>query len=262
MQICSETSNKIVVYSIYDVYPMDDPNAQTSTDPSERRPITLASLSLGATLGVVGALFGVLATEAGLSTAQACAMSLLVFTGATQFTVVAILNSGGSIVAALLSGTVLAARNLAYGPIVAPWFRSSSRAERLLIAQLVIDESTAVGAAQRTDPLRKYGFLAGGLSVYFFWNLGTLLGALMGNLVQSPEAFGLDAAFPAAFIALLLPHLRTSEGRRAAGIAAVLVGAALTVLPGSAAILAAVLGAVIIGWNSKALPSEFEAEPA
>ena len=120
-----------------------------------------------------------------------------------------------------------------------------SRTKRLLSAQLVIDESTAVATAQESAAMKQRGFYAAGLSVFVFWNLGTLIGVLGGQHIGRPESLGLDAAFPAGFLALLVPHVRTMAGRRAA------VGGALAALvlvpfaPAGVPILVAGLAALI-----------------
>jgi 4-azaleucine resistance transporter AzlC len=205
---------------------------------------------LGATVGLFGAAFGVLASTSGLSVAQASALSLLVFTGASQFALVSVVGTGGSVVAALGSALLLAARNGVYGVAMA---RVLPRrlAPRLAAAQLVIDESTAMAVAQ-PDPRRaRAAFLATGIAVFVSWNLGTLLGALGGSRLADPAALGLDAAFPAGFVALLLPHLRRRSGRIVAVTGAAIAALALPVLPNGAPILVASL-AVFAGMGAAA----------
>ena len=180
-------------------------------------------------------------------------MSLLVFTGASQFAVVGIVAGGGSIGTALGSALLLGARNALYGPVVAPWFASRSTATRLVVAQLVIDESTGVGAAQpdaNAVPCTRAatGFLAAGVAVYVFWNLGTLIGALAGDLLGDINRWGLDAAFPAAFAALLAPHVRQQAGQVTAAIAFAVVVVTLPVLPAGVPVLVAALAVVPGAW--------------
>ena len=210
---------------------------------SERSPVA-ASVVLGVAVGAFGMSFGVLCATAGLSTAKACALSLLVFTGASQFTAVTVLKSGGSPAAALGSALLLAARNGAYGLAVSPFIRGS-RVKRLASAQLVIDESTAMATAQGSDAMKEHGFYAAGLAVFVFWNLGTLIGALGGQRIGRPESLGLDAAFPAGFLALLVPHVRTVSGRRAAVGGALIALALVPVAPAGVPILAAGLAALV-----------------
>jgi len=202
-------------------------------------------VALAAAVGVVGVVFGVLARSAGLSVAQACAMSLLVFTGASQFAAVGIVGAGGSGAAAIGSALLLAARNTLYGPVVERWFRRDRVVVRAALAQVVIDESTGVGAAQTTDADRRRGFIATGIGVYVLWNLGTLVGAVAGDLVGDLERWGLDAAFPASFVALLAPHLRHRPGRVAACSAAAIAVATVPVLPVGVPILLTAVGAAV-----------------
>src|SRR5262245_8725195 len=169
---------------------------------------------LGAAVGVFGASFGVLTTTSGLSVPQACVMSLLVFTGASQFAAVGVLAAGGSLGSAFGSALLLAARNAAYGVALAPVLGRRSLGRRLLAAQLVIDESTAMATAQPAGGRgREQAFWATGIAVFVCWNLGTLAGALAGGAIGDPRALGLDAAFPAGFVALAVPHLRGRAGR-------------------------------------------------
>lgn len=204
-----------------------------------------ASLVLGLAVGVFGVSFGVLAVASGLSAAQASAMSLLVFTGASQFAAVGVIGSGGSTAAALGSALLLAARNGAYGLSLSDVLRGRL-ATRLLAAQLVIDESTAMATAQRTPADQRKGFWVAGLSVFVCWNLGTLVGALGGDAIGDPERYGLDAAFPAGFVALVVPHLRSIDGRLAAAIAVTVALLLVPVAPAGVPVLAAAL-AVLVG---------------
>jgi 4-azaleucine resistance transporter AzlC len=184
-----------------------------------RRDITRRALAIGAATGIYGISFGVLSVAAGLSPAQTCAMSLLVFTGASQFATVGVIAAGGSAAAALAPALLLAARNGVYGLSLVPVLRGRL-ASRALQAQLVIDESTAMARAQDDAAAAHRAFLATGLSVFLFWNLGTLAGAIAGSGLGDPRRLGLDAMFPAAFLALLAPQLRRPGGgrlRRAAG---------------------------------------------
>lgn len=205
---------------------------------------------LGATIGVFGAAFGVLATTSGLTVAQASCLSLLVFTGASQFALVSVIASGGSVLAALGSALLLAARNGVYGVAVAPLLPRRLPA-RLAAAHLVLDESTAMATAQRDAQHAREAFWATGLAVFAFWNLGTLLGALGGSRLASPEVLGLDAAFPAGFVALLVGQLRRPSGRRAAVAGALIAAVCLPLLPSGAPVLLASLG-VLAGLRAAA----------
>lgn len=194
---------------------------------------------IGVAVGVFGLAFGVLATTSGLSVWQACATSLLIFTGASQFAAVSVLAAGGSGLAVAAAALLLAARNGLYGVAMAPILpRPIGR--RLLAAQLVIDESTALASAQQDPAARRGAFLAGGVAVFVFWNLGTVVGAVGGSIIGDPAVFGLDAAFPAGFVALVAPVLRTPAARVAAAGGAVLAFVAIPVTePGIPVLVAA-----------------------
>ncbi|HEX6421821.1 MAG TPA: AzlC family ABC transporter permease [Acidimicrobiales bacterium] len=219
-----------------------------------------AAVVLGAAVAVFGMSFGVLATTAGLSVAQACVMSLTAFTGASQFAVVGVLGTAGSLGSAFGSALLLAARNAAYGVAMAPTMAGRPLGRRLLAAQLVIDESTAMATAQQGRGARERAFWATGLAVFVAWNAGTAVGALAGDAVGDPEALGLDAAFPAGFVALVVPHLRTRRGRIAAAggalVALVLVPLAAPGVPILAAGLAVVPAVLFARREPAAVPHD------
>ncbi len=208
------------------------------------RPVVFASLTLGSAVGVFGFVFGVAAVSAGASVLQACAMSLLVFTGASQFSAVGVIAAGGSTASALGGALLLAARNGVYGLAMSRRL-PGPLGRRLIAAQLTIDESTAMSAAQPDADAQRAAFWITGISVYVFWNLATLLGALVGSAID-PTTFGLDAAFPAGFVAMLWPLLRDRRGRLAAAGGAVICVALIPVLPVGVPILCAAL-AVLVG---------------
>jgi len=225
------------------------------SDRAEPAPRPLVDgISVSIAVGVVALTFGVLARTSGLTVGKTCAMSLLVFTGASQFAAVSVAAQGGSMAAVLGASLLLAARNTLYGPVVSRWFEHLGRPRRMLLAQFILDESTGVGAAQPAadgpDPTRhnRIGFLAGGLGVYVLWNLGTLVGALAGNVVGDVGRWGLDAAFPASFVALLAPHLSHRPCRFAALIAAVLTIVSVPVLPIGVPVLVGALAVLPAAW--------------
>ena len=199
---------------------------------------------LGAAVGLFGVTFGVLAVSAGLTVAQACVMSLLVFTGASQFAAIAVVASGGSPAATLAPALLLAARNGIYGLALHAHLRGSIF-RRLLAAHLVIDESTAMALGQSEARHRDPAFWVAGLSVFVFWNLGTLAGAVGGDALGNPEAWGLDAAFPAGFIVLMRPHIKRRAGKVAALTGAAIALGSIPLLPAGAPIIAGALGAVV-----------------
>jgi predicted branched-subunit amino acid permease len=177
---------------------------------------------IGVAVGAYGLSFGAAAVAAGLSTLQACALSLLMFTGASQFAAVGVLGAGGSAVAAVASALLLGTRNALYAVRLSSLVPNRGP-RRLLAAQLTLDEST--GMATGAPPaLAATAFWATGASVYVLWNLATLLGALGAARLSDPGVLGLDAAVPAAFLALLWPQLRDRR------LVAVALGGALLAL--------------------------------
>lgn len=184
------------------------------------RPVVMASVTLAAAVGVFGVAFGVGAVSAGGSVAQACVMSLLVFTGASQFSAVSVVAAGGTAGAALGGALLLAARNGVYGLTMSRIIRGSL-ATRLLAAHLTLDETTAIATAQGDRRAQRTAFWITGVALFGFWNLGTLIGALAGSAID-PQTYGLDAAFPAAYVAMVAPQLRSRLG-----LLAGLLGAAI-----------------------------------
>jgi 4-azaleucine resistance transporter AzlC len=199
------------------------------------------AVGIGVAVGVYGISFGVLAVASGLSPAQACVMSMLVFTGASQFAFVGVLAGGGGALAAMGPAVMLAVRNAAYGLSLTSILPARLR-DRALAAHLVIDETTAMARAQSDPDAARRAFLATGLSVWVFWNAGTLAGALLGGGIGDPQTLGLDAMFPAAFLALLGPQLRR-PGAPVAAVTGVAIALALTPFaPAGVPIIAALAG--------------------
>jgi predicted branched-subunit amino acid permease len=215
-------------------------------DPAERRSVLRQSLSVGIATGAYGISFGALSVAAGLSVLQTQALSLLLFSGASQFAIVGIVASGGSGVAAVATSTLLGVRNGLYSLQVARFLRATGL-RRLAAAHVTIDESTAVGLAQRTPPASRLGFWGTGLAVFVFWNLMTFLGAIVGNALGDPRRWGLDAAAAAAFCALLWPRLRGGDARATAVLAIVLALVSSPFVPAGVPVLLGALAAVVVG---------------
>lgn len=201
---------------------------------------------LAVATGIVAITFGVLADAAGLSLPQIIVMSALVFTGASQLAAVSVVSSGGSDAAAVGSALLLAARNALYGPVVARLL-PASWVPKAASSQFVIDETTAMAAIQDNDTDAADAFWWTAIWLWSLWNVGSIIGALLGAVIGEPEAWGLDAAFPAAFVALLAPQLRHRPGRVAAFGGAALAVAATPIAPAGVPLLVAAL-AVIPGW--------------
>jgi predicted branched-subunit amino acid permease len=198
-------------------------------------------VTLGAAVGASGLSFGAVSVAAGLSTLQACALSLLVFSGGSQFALVGVLGAGGSAAAGIAGASLLGSRNMLYAVRLATLLRVP-RSRRVVAAQLTIDETTAM-AITATPGLRGTAFWVTGVTVFTTWNLATLLGAL-GAAVFDTTAIGLDAAVGAAFLALLVPQIRDRRGARIAIAGALLAAAAVPVTPVGVPVIVAALAIV------------------
>jgi predicted branched-subunit amino acid permease len=206
---------------------------------------------VGVATGAYGLSFGAIGVAAGLSVVQTCATSVLIFTGGSQFALVGVLAAGGGGVPASIAAVLLGARNAMYGPHLSGLLRLRG-ARKVVGAQLVIDESTAVALAHADDPqARRLAFWATGLSVFVLWNLATLVGALAGNALGDPRDLGLDAAVPAAFLALLWPRLTHAAPRAVAAGAAMVALALVPVVPAGVPVIAAaaVAAAASLLWR-------------
>lgn len=211
-----------------------------------RRRVVADSLGVGLATGLYGVSFGALGTTSGLSVLQTCVLSLVAFTGASQFAFIGVVAAGGAPLTGALTSVLLGSRNLFYGLSLASILRLGG-VRRALGAHLVIDESTAVAVAQRDDTLARLGFWWTGASIYVLWNLSTLAGALAGTTIGDPRTYGLDAAVGAAFLALLWPRLTGVLPRVVALVGA---GAALGLVPLSPAGVPIIAGgavAVVVG---------------
>jgi 4-azaleucine resistance transporter AzlC len=210
--------------------------------------VARTSLSVAFTVGLYGAAFGAAGVTAGFTILQTCLLSILLFSGASQFAVVGIMGAGGSAISAIATATLLGFRNALYGLQMAPILKVTGL-KRILSAQITIDESTAVSTLQENDVDRKRGFYLTGIGVYVFWNLFTYLGALGASAIGDPAVWGLDAAVPAAFCGLVWPRLKDKKQFLISALAIVL---ALSLTPITAAgipIIATVLLAIIFGWK-------------
>ncbi len=206
---------------------------------------------MAAATSAYGVSFGALAVASGLDVWQTCVLSLLMFTGGSQFAFVGVVAAGGVAAApsAIASAALLGVRNVAYGMRMSPVI-GRGFARRLAAAQFTIDESTAVSLARRTPRARTIGFWVTGIGIYVGWNLSTLAGALLGDVLGDPRAYGLDAAAAAAFLALLWPRLRARQPI-AVGVVAAVVATILTpaLMPGLPVLVAAIV-AVVVGWTN------------
>ncbi|MBK7610564.1 MAG: AzlC family ABC transporter permease [Actinomycetales bacterium] len=215
-------------------------------DARTRTAVLRQAWSVGIATGAYGISFGALGVASGLDVWQTCALSLLMFTGGSQFAFVGVIGAGGTGVAAIATATLLGVRNGLYGLQVSEFLHDRGW-QRGVAAHLTIDESTAVGIAQPTVRASQVGFWQTGIAVFIFWNLFTLAGALLGNALGDPRRWGLDAAAAAAFVALLWPRLRSRDAAATAAAAVVLTVVVAPWAPAGIPVLVAALAAVAVG---------------
>lgn len=215
-------------------------------DPAQRRGILRDSLAVGVATGAYGVSFGAVSVASGLDLAQTCALSLLMFTGASQFALVGVVAAGGAPLSGAATALLLGTRNTLYGLRMAPllgwrgWRRAGA-------AHLLIDESTAMSVNRTTTRAARLGFLGTGLSVFVLWNLATWLGAVAGGAIGDPRTLGLDAAVGAAFLALLWPRLHDARNRVVAGLAALVAVGLVPLTAAGVPVLAAAGVALLAG---------------
>jgi 4-azaleucine resistance transporter AzlC len=213
--------------------------------PAARRAVLRAALGIGLYAGAFGASFGAVATGSGLSVGQAMVLSLVMFSGASQFAFTGVAAAGGSAVTAVAAALLLGLRNAFYGVSLTSVLAPRGLA-RLWTAHFVIDETTAMAVGQPGVRLQRYAFWSTGLVLCALWQLGTLAGALVGGVVD-PADFGLDAAGPAVFLALLWPGLKRREARWVALAGALVALALVPVAPQGVPVLSAAGVAVLAG---------------
>lgn len=216
----------------------------------DRSAVIRDSLGVGIATGLYGTSFGAVAVASGLTVAQTCAASLIMFTGASQFALVGVLAAGGTPLAAGLTALLLGSRNTLYGLRVGPMLGWTG-VRRVAAAHVLIDESTAMAVTRATRSLARVGFVATGLSIFVLWNLFTLVGAVAGEALGDPRTYGLDAAVGAAFLALAWPRL---SDRRNQVVAVLAAAVALGLVPVTAAgvpVLAAGGVALLAGLLSR-----------
>jgi predicted branched-subunit amino acid permease len=204
------------------------------------------ALGIGVASGAYALSFGAISTTAGLSLLQTCALSVLMFTGASQFAFAGVIGAGGSAWAGAATAALLGTRNALYG------LRLTSLLEvaglrRIAASQLILDETTAMAIARDTPEAGRFAFWTTGLVLFTLWNLGTLVGALATQVLPDPKALGLDAAPPAAFLALIAPRLRGREPIAIELAAGVVVLALLPFVPPGVPLLVVAVLVVAFG---------------
>ncbi|WP_446664321.1 AzlC family ABC transporter permease [Flexivirga sp. B27] len=211
------------------------------------RSVARKGIWVGVATGAYGISYGALAVAAGLNIWQSVLLSLLLFSGGSQFALIGVLGAGGTGASAVGTSTLLGLRNGFYGLQVSKLLQVTGW-RRALAAQLTIDESTAVSITQPNRDLSRVGFWWTGISVYVLWGTMSAVGAILGNAMGDPARFGLDAAAPAAFCALVRSRLTTRRSQLVAVGAGVI---ALVVSPHAGSgipVLVAALAAVVAGF--------------
>ncbi len=213
---------------------------------ARRSTIIREAIAVGVATGAYGVSFGAVAVSSGLSVLQACALSLLMFTGASQFAFVGVIAAGGAPLTGAMTAMLLGTRNALYGLRLAPLLELAG-VRRAAAAHVLLDESTAMSVNRETRSEARLGFVATGIAVFVLWNAATLVGALAGTAIGDPRAYGLDAAVGAAFLALLWPRLTKTRFRVVAVVAAAVALGLVPLTPAGVPVLAAAGVALLAG---------------
>jgi 4-azaleucine resistance transporter AzlC len=225
---------------------VSDPALSTT----ERSGIIRDGLAVGVATGAYGVGFGAVAVSSGLTVVQACVLSLLMFTGASQFALAGVVAAGGAPLSGAATALLLGTRNTLYGLRMAPLLKWRGW-RRAAAAHVLIDESTAMSVNRGSTQAARLGFLTTGVSVFVLWNLATLVGAVAGEAVGDPRTFGLDAAVGAAFLALLWPRLKDHRNIVVGVLAAAVALSMVPLTAPGVPVLAAGGVAVLVGALAK-----------
>jgi len=211
------------------------------------KPVLLTSVGVGLATGLYGISFGALSSAAGLDFWQTMVLSLLMFSGGSQFAFVAVVSGGSpALAAAVTSAWLMGIRNGFYAVRMGPILKLVG-AKKLVAALLTIDESTAVSVAQESAKEQRQGFWLTGAAVFGFWNSATAVGALLGQAMGDPRLWGMDAAAAAAFVGLIWPRLRERQSLIVALLAIGLAVFSAPFVPNGIPVLIAGLGAIVFG---------------
>ena len=224
-----------------------------------RRTIVRDGLAVALATGVYGVSFGAIGVTSGLDVWQTCALSLLMFTGASQYAMVGVVGAGGAPLSGALTALLLGTRNTLYGLRLAPLLGYVGL-RRLGAAQLVIDESTAMSITRESRTDARLAFLSTGGGVFVLWNLATAIGAVAGDHLGDPRRYGLDAAVGGAFLALVWPRLRDRRNQLCAVLAGAVALALVPAVPAGVPVLVAGLVALLLGLRPPADPTEYPTE--
>ena len=207
-------------------------------------------VAICAAVALVGLSFGALAAAAGLSLSIAVALSALVLAGGSQFLFVAVIAAGASPWAGVIGGLLINARHLPFGLAMSDVVGRGWIA-KVAGAHILIDEVVAYARAQKTPQEARLAYWICGIALAAVWNVATIAGAMLGSIIPDPSAFGIDAAFPAALLALLLPGLRGDSSDAVTGRRVVVTGSAVALaltpwLPPGLPVLAGLAGLVAV----------------
>ena len=211
-----------------------------------RKGILRDALGVGLATGAYGLSFGAISTAAGFSVIQTCVLSLVMFTGGSQFAMAGVIGGGGAAMTGAATAILLGIRNSFYAVRLSSVLQARGW-RRPIAAQLVIDESTAMAVLRTSPRASRLAFWATGASVYLLWNLATLIGALSTHALSDPKVLGLDAAAPAAFLALMAPRLKSREPWVVALVAAAVAMVSVPFVPTGVPVLLAAAVAVVAG---------------
>lgn len=216
---------------------------------SETGAVWRNALSVVIATSLYGVSFGALSVASGLTVLDTVLLSLIMFSGGSQFALIGVIAAGGTPAAAIATAGVLGVRNTIYG-ISLRRSIPPSKFTLLPAAWVTIDESTAVSLSGKSDRERRLGFWITGVGIFIGWNIFTLVGAVVGDFLGDVRAYGLDAAAAAAFLALLWPRLRNRQAVAVGVAAAVLATLLVPVLPAGIPVLAAVSVAVLVALTN------------
>lgn len=211
------------------------------TDPLARDVAALCAAGM-----VVGLSFGAIATAAGVPLSKIVAMSLFVYAGGAQFLAVGLISAGGTALAIVVAGLLLNARHLPFGLAIGAETLGAGPLRRIVGSHLMTDESVAFALAQEDPVRRRRAYWLTGIALFVTWNVSSTVGAILGSALGDPATYGIDAAFPAALLALTLPSLRDRPALRVALAGGALALIATPYLPAGLPVLAALFGLVLV----------------
>jgi len=191
---------------------------------------------------VVGLSFGAIAAAAHIPLSQVIGMSTLIYAGGAQFLAVGLTSAGAGTVAIVLAGLLLNARHLPFGLAIGDVLSTGPLAQRLLGTHVMTDESVAFALAEQDPQARRRAYWITGLCLFATWNVAVIVGAVAGSALGDPDTFGVDAAFPAGLLALVMPSLRRRPAGRVALAGATLALVTTPLLPAGLPVLVALLG--------------------